>query len=113
MAAQIRLQYGKAKVLEVGKAAQKTKEEAKTVFDNDGCKPDDQDLYQWVTLNYPKPQCQYNEYASAAAAYMAALQEVDPSAAKERQEAQNKDLGPLLGSEHAFERNFYINLPEE
>lgn len=44
---------------------------------------------------------------------MQALQQVDPSAAQERQEAQVKYLRSLVGPENVFERNFYIDLPEE
>jgi hypothetical protein len=113
MAAQLRLQDAKEKVLTYGKQVQKVKDEAKTAFDNDEFKSDDQDICQWVTQNYPMLPAVYNEYAAASHAYLAALQQVDPSAAQERQKAQSDSLRLLFADKDAFERTFYIDLPEE
>lgn len=57
----------------------------------------------------------YNEYRSAGAAYIAAVQEVDPSAAKDRRKAQNDYIQSLndVTGKNEFEQNFYIDLPDE
>ena len=51
MAAQLRLQDAKQRLLEAGKEAQKYKDEAKTAFDNDEFKSDDQHIGDWVVQN--------------------------------------------------------------
>ena len=51
MASEARLQVTKENVLKAGKDAQKAKEDAKTAFENDEYKSDDQSLSQWVVQN--------------------------------------------------------------
>jgi flagellar motor component MotA len=55
MAAQLRLQDAKQKLLTYGKMAQKTKEEAMTEFENDEYKSDDQHICDWVQQNVTIP----------------------------------------------------------
>lgn len=97
----MRLQEAKQKVLEVGKAAQMIKEEAKTAFDNDEYNSDNQGLYEWVVKNaivpsyhtfkpannswnqYPAFPAVYYEYKAASQACLGALQQIDPNAVQE------------------------------
>ncbi|KAJ4007582.1 hypothetical protein NW752_010247 [Fusarium irregulare] len=115
MAARTSLQDAKGMLLEAGKEAQKFKEKAKTDFENDDYKPDDLDISTWTIQNCTQLNVYYSAYAAAAAIYIAALEQVDPSAAKERQKVERDYKSSLrkAGQGNSFEEQYYIDLPEE